>query len=327
MKEIQVVLSDTHFGMKNNSLLWLKSQEDYIFNEFIPYLESIKRIYTCELTVIHCGDLFDSRSSINPYIYFKVENILREISKIADRVLVLAGNHDFYSQNDTSDNVCSLDMLHSIEKVGFLSNTSLILKDAKVAFIPWFEFHNPEKLKRATKDCELIFTHTDLQHLPQDLSDIIRDKSVISGHIHVPYTRDNKYNICACWAMNFADSNSKRGIYTLENWDINTLKFVENTQSIKFFRVYNDDIFNEEIFEVRDKVEIYINRDLYTTPKYAERLKELNSNADCKVIVVESEKTTESVVIDSTEWNILDMIETSIPDFLKNKFKKILGEL
>lgn len=327
MQEIQVILTDTHFGIKNNSLLWLKSQEDYIYNEFIPYLKDLKRKQSCELTVIHCGDLFDSRSSINPYIYFKVENILQEISKIVDRVIVLAGNHDFYSQNDTPDNVCSLDMLHSIEKVCFLSNTSLILKGAKAAFIPWFEFHNPEKLERAAKDCKLIFTHTDLQHLDKELYDIIKDKAVISGHIHVPYSKDNKFNIGACWSMNFADSNSERGIYTLENWDINTLKLVENTESIKFFRVYNDTIFEEPSFSEHDKVEIYIDKNLYTKPDYAERLKELNSKADCKIIVVENDISSKTETVDSSEWNILDMVENTIPDFLKNKFKKILSEL
>ena len=81
------------------------------------------------------------------------------------------------------------------------------------------------------------------------------------------------------------------------------------------------------ILFIKNYIGIYIDKNLYTKPDYAERLKELNSKADCKIIVVENDISSKTETVDSSEWNILDMVENTIPDFLKNKFKKILSEL
>ena len=37
-----IVLSDTHFGVKNNSITWMNSQLGFIYKEFIPYIQSLK---------------------------------------------------------------------------------------------------------------------------------------------------------------------------------------------------------------------------------------------------------------------------------------------
>ena len=34
-----LILSDTHFGIKQNSLTWMNSQIEFIRNEFIPCLK------------------------------------------------------------------------------------------------------------------------------------------------------------------------------------------------------------------------------------------------------------------------------------------------
>ena len=67
---IDVVFTDTHFGWKNNSMTWLNSQLDFIYNQFIPH---IKLLSTQDaVRVIHCGDVFESRSTISTYVASKV---------------------------------------------------------------------------------------------------------------------------------------------------------------------------------------------------------------------------------------------------------------
>ena len=106
MKTVQVLITDTHFGIKNNSQLWLNSQLDYIYKEFIPLLKKIKNQNdVLELSVIHCGDLFDSKSSINPLIYYKVNKLLKDICSVANELIILAGNHDCYSQIEEDYNI------------------------------------------------------------------------------------------------------------------------------------------------------------------------------------------------------------------------------
>lgn len=332
MKTVQVLITDTHFGIKNNSQLWLNSQLDYVYKEFIPLLKKIKNQNdVLELSVIHCGDLFDSKSSINPLIYYKVNKLLKDICSVANELIILAGNHDCYSQIEEDYNINSLDMLKPPSNCKIVSN-EVYYKNSNVAFIPWFEFHNIDKLKNSTKDCNLIFTHTDLAHLDENIATAIFDKNIISGHIHVPYKKGNKFNIGACWAMNFLDSNSQRGIYIIENWDFNTIKFVENNSSIKFYRLRNDEIFDDTVFDSikkTDKVEIYIDKILYVEKKYLDRIAKANESFDCKVIVTDQgvSEVCEDEIYNKEEWNILDMIEKTIPKKLMEKFKKILNEL
>lgn len=42
-----IILSDTHFGIKQNSITWMNSQINFLYNEFIPYIKELskKRAY------------------------------------------------------------------------------------------------------------------------------------------------------------------------------------------------------------------------------------------------------------------------------------------
>ena len=53
MKRV-VMFTDTHFGVKNNSVTWFRSQEKFIRDELIPYIKKSKPD-----EVIHLGDVFD----------------------------------------------------------------------------------------------------------------------------------------------------------------------------------------------------------------------------------------------------------------------------
>ena len=58
--ETIVLFTDTHFGVKNNSMTWLNSQLNFIYKQFIPDLQELKK-QGHDITLIHLGDVFDSR--------------------------------------------------------------------------------------------------------------------------------------------------------------------------------------------------------------------------------------------------------------------------
>ena len=56
------VISDTHFGARNNNVEWLDRMISYFEDYFIPI---VKKNYKPGDILIHCGDVYDNRQSIN----------------------------------------------------------------------------------------------------------------------------------------------------------------------------------------------------------------------------------------------------------------------
>lgn len=327
MKSVQVIISDTHFGKKNNSQVWLESQMRFFNNTLIPKLKKLKEEYN--VTLIHCGDLFDSRTSINPYIYHVVNNLITKLCQCVNQFVIIAGNHDFNSQvEDESYNINSLDMLHYNEKCFIITNESVYNDLHKISFIPWFEFHNIDKLKKHMNEYnpKMIFTHTDLEHLDSDTKAIIGDIPVFSGHIHIPRLCDNTLNLGSVFYNDFSDSNSERGYYIMSDWCVKFLKFFPNHDSLRFWRIHNEEILNNDYpMKDGDPVEIYIDKELRNKDEYVSALVEYKTKYKCREIVTSSEQVNE--VVDTKEWDLNSMIENEIPDYLKEKFNKISKKL
>ena len=55
-------ITDTHFGVRNSSNEWIEIIRDYFFQWFIPL---VKENYRPGDVLIHLGDWYDSRQSVN----------------------------------------------------------------------------------------------------------------------------------------------------------------------------------------------------------------------------------------------------------------------
>ena len=95
-----ILVSDIHFGVRNDSAEWLDNMSSYFANFFIPLVKSKANegIAVCIL-----GDLFDNRQSINIDTMNVASGIIRQIAEIAP-VYVMAGNHDMSRRSDSSLN-------------------------------------------------------------------------------------------------------------------------------------------------------------------------------------------------------------------------------
>ena len=62
------MITDTHFGVRSNSREWMDIIDDYFKNTFIPLLKKESKPGD---VLVHCGDVFDSRQSINLYVLNK----------------------------------------------------------------------------------------------------------------------------------------------------------------------------------------------------------------------------------------------------------------
>jgi predicted phosphodiesterase len=306
----RVLITDTHFGIKQNSIGWLESQMEFLDKQVIPYLKSQKG----PVRFIHMGDVFDSRSSISPLIAKRVRDKFLEIRSLVEEFIIVAGNHDFYSPN--SDDIDSLSLIFKD------CDIRLVIKeyyhDNDDLFIPWYQYKDTQLVESLIKQYnpKNLYTHADI--FGEDYKRL--NVRVFSGHIHIPFiNKDEKlYNIGSCYSINFADANSKRGFYVLENDEVN---MIANDVSISFHKLYNEDIFDIK-GRKSDYYEFYIDQNNLQKTRYTERISDLvKTYKNAWVIPIIQNSTSSDVEL--TTYDILSVCREMVPEHLKDKLKII----
>ena len=313
---IDVLFTDTHFGWKNNSMTWLNSQMNFIYKQFIP---AIKKLSKKEpVRVIHLGDVFDSRSTISTYVATKVVAAFKDIRSFCDEFVIVCGNHDFYSPNSDTVNTVTL----------LLNNIDITIVDQDMyetdnhAFVPWYVYENGE----FTTDAKYIFCHADIVNGVIPVGCI--GKSIFSGHIHTPLCRHAKglYNLGSCYSLNFADANSTRGFYVIEN---DKVQFIPNKESINFYRFYNDEILNKDInsLNTNDYIEIYVSEVNMSKDDYITAIKKFTDKFTHLWIIPQVVSGASATGEDFKEYDIEAIMADMIPDDLQHFFEKVKNRL
>ena len=143
---IYYIITDTHFGSHQNSKSWLDDNLGFFYQQFIPQIKKHKsKNPTQQFHLIHCGDVFDVRYSINLEIGTRVKQLFKDLLEpsLFDQITIIGGNHDYY-QNYTNDN-CSIDLIlgeltESLEyknKIKLITQTIEIDEENNFIFIPW----------------------------------------------------------------------------------------------------------------------------------------------------------------------------------------------
>lgn len=317
---MKILISDTHYGVKQNSITWINSQLDFIYNQLIPFCKKQKE----SVEIYHLGDVFDSRSSINPYIASRVRQAFIDLSRVVLQIYIIGGNHDYYSPND--DSVNSIDMVlypesqfspRIITKNMYYTNGDLL--------IPWYKYNDIETISHMLKMYKVrrVFCHADITMIDSEHSRLFKDVQVYSGHVHTPKHQYNLHTLGSTYALTFADCNSDRGFYVLDDND--QLTFHANEHSIKFYRLYNEEIFEDRGFKSTDYIELYIDQNNLLIDRYTKRIKELTSKYhNCSIIPRTSESTNEEFEgIDL--YNIEELCKQCIPNELQEKFNSIIN--
>lgn len=317
----KILITDTHYGIKQNSSIWLNSQIDFIYNELIPYIKTIG-----ECAVYHLGDVFDSRSSINPMVANKVRQTFIDLSKhCKGGVYIIAGNHDYYSPIENEQNINSVDLiLSNIDGVYLITKESKLITPTDL-LMPWFEFYKYDTLKEKIKqhNPKNIFCHTDLLQLDNKYKNLLKNVNIYSGHIHYPFFKNNFYNLGSTYALTFADCNSERGFYELD--DNNHLQFHPAKNIIKFYRFYNDDIFSIDYKSIaNDYVELYINKSNLLNEEYSNRIAMISKTIHNITVIPIDENIACDTAIEFESYNIIDICKKNIPEKLYKKFNEIL---
>ena len=152
------ITTDWHFGVYLNNLdKWLDMMEDYFYNSFIPYIRENAKPGDI---LIHCGDLYDNRTSIPIIASYKAEKILLELSEILP-LHIIVGNHDLW--NKGSNDINSVRLFNHVNNVNVYTNTTTIEVDSqKLVLMPWAE-KRLDMIKEITNNQgDYLFCHSDL---------------------------------------------------------------------------------------------------------------------------------------------------------------------
>lgn len=269
-------ISDTHFGVKNNSEEWIEIQKDYFFNWFIPL---IKKNYKPGDILFHLGDVFDSRQSLNLKVLNLGINIFEELSKIfVDGIYIICGNHDIFGKtNNEINSLISLKWIPNIKI--FIEPETVMISNKKFFVMPWQKDHTTEKeLLNNIEMHDYLLCHTDIKGMMFNKHTIIEEgllyenlinfKKIYSGHIH--YSQESgKIKILGCpYQLTRSDSNNKKGI-TLLDLETEKEEFFENDYSPKFIKIPFEEILNstpEELNKIfkNNFIDITIEQELAT---------------------------------------------------------------
>jgi DNA repair exonuclease SbcCD nuclease subunit len=255
-----IIISDTHLGARSNSMEWLDMMKDWFYEDFIV---KVKEIYQPGDILIHCGDVFDNRQSVNLLVLHEGIRLFEELSRIfVDGIYVIAGNHDVMRK--TTNDVSSLDCLKYIPNVNIIKEPILVkIQNSNCLFMPWRADDKEERscLESYSKsNLHYLFCHTNIRSLKFDNSRDVEEgldaselKSFIrvySGHIHWGQSTKNIVMIGNPYQMTRSDGGNKKGWYLLD-FETDEQTFFENEYSPKFVRLYLNKFLDKSIGDLK----------------------------------------------------------------------------
>lgn len=251
------VITDTHFGARNDNAVFAKQFKKFYDEVFFPTLEEndVK-------VVLHLGDLTDRRKYINfVTAKFLEESFVAPLSEEGIEFHVILGNHDTYFKN--TNEVNSIRQLYGTTthtNLHFYENepVELTFDGVKIMLSPWVCQENYEASVKAFEDtdAQILMGHFEIQGFEMmrgQLCDHGFDKkifnkfdSVYSGHFHHPSTHDNITYLGAPYEMNWSDYDGKRGFHIFDT-ETREMEFIANP-----FRVFHKIVYDDSDMTVDD---------------------------------------------------------------------------
>ena len=332
------IITDTHLGARKGSTHLHNYFQSFYDDVFFPTLEK-EGIDT----IIHMGDVFDSRKSIDyQSLEWSRQVVFEPLKKY--KVYAITGNHDCYYKNTNYVNSPQL-LLNSYDNWEIYSNPVEINIDGlDILLLPWINSENYDISVNAIKDSQskIAMGHLEINgfratrgHMMETGMDVnVFDKfdTVFSGHFHTRSNDGKIFYLGNPYEMFWNDVNDKRGFHI---FDTETLELLEINNPYKlFYNIYYEDtnhrIFNTSQYENKI-VKVIVRKK--TDPKEFEKFIDKLFNAgvqDLKIIenfaLVESEEF--EVEEDENTISILNRyIDEAEMEFDKTIVKDIFRDL
>lgn len=312
------IITDQHFGVRNNNNLFFDYFEDFYENQFFPYLDqhNIKN-------VINLGDHLDNRKTINVQTAEKFHKIwIKNLEKRGIEEHALLGNHTAYYRD--TNKVNSLSRFYDDRPLLHLYDVKpqeVTIGGKVFGMVPWITRDNKDECMSFLQNskADVLCGHFEIIGFYMDggarcesgisVTELTRYQHVLSGHFHKKQTVNNISYLGSPYDMTYIDVDQQKGFHVFDT-DTMDIEFIPNPKKL-FHRFFYDDEKNDYDFSEYDfsslkncyvKIVIMTKKD---EAKYEELLDTLENIGVYKLDIVET-------VTDDTEHESVDMSLSNI---------------
>ena len=239
------VITDTHYGARKGSTHLHNYFQLFYDNIFFPTLEKEKID-----TVIHMGDIFDSRKSIDyQSLEWAKQVVFEPLRKY--KVYAITGNHDCYYKNTNHVNSPEL-LLNDYSNISTFSKaTEINVGGLDILLLPWINSENYDESLEAIQNSKskVAMGHLEINgfkatrgHMMEDGMDtdvFSKFNAVYSGHFHTRSTDGKITYLGNPYEMYWNDVNDTRGFHIFDT-DTITHTPINNPYKL-FYNVYYED--------------------------------------------------------------------------------------
>jgi predicted phosphodiesterase len=245
------LLTDSHFGVRNDNRAFLENNKKFLDGIFFPYLkeQGIK-------TVVHLGDLVDKRKQINYYSNSRLrQDFIDPLMHGGFDFHWILGNHDIFYRDSfevTAASELYLYLSRGMENFRYYTEPTEVLFDGfPILFLPWICDSNRELTTQTinTTRAKVVFGHLALagfqmfrgveNNVGENRSIYQKFKLVCSGHYHHRSISDNIIYLGASGEHTWIDYNDPRGFHIFDTETLE-LTFLQNPYKM-FAKVFYDD--------------------------------------------------------------------------------------
>ena len=301
------LITDSHYGAKKGSKHLHDYFELFYKNVFFPALEENN-----VGAVIHMGDAFDSRKSIDYQSLEWSKRVVFDPLKKYD-VHMIIGNHDTYYKNTNTVNSPEL-LLQTYSNIKTYSEpTEVNIGGLKILFLPWINQENEAKTFKLIQktSSKVAMGHLECQGfrvnrqliMEHGLQSELFEKfdRVYSGHYHTRSNNGIIFYLGNPYEMFWNDVGDTRGFHI---FDTETLEHTPiNNPYRLFYNIYYEDT-NYQTFDTREyenKIVRIIVRKKTDTKKFEKFVDKLYTSNVSELKVVENFAIQESEEFEAFE--------------------------
>jgi DNA repair exonuclease SbcCD nuclease subunit len=243
------IVTDTHFGVRNDSAIFADYFKKFYDNVFFPYLKDNNIT-----TVFHLGDIVERRKYINFVTASRLESdFILPLAEQNIRTYFVVGNHDAYYKNTNEIN--AITQLYGGREYSnmniIVDPTEIVVDGCRIVLMPWMCQDNmTDALEMiSSTQASVLMGHLELAGFEMNKGVVIEhgmdtgifDKFdvVCSGHYHHKSTKKNINYLGCPYEITWSDYGDQKGFHIFDTQTYE-LTFIPNHYTM-FNKLHYDD--------------------------------------------------------------------------------------